>query len=66
MASSTLTATEEPTRPIRPVSSGTPPQRSWILESGLALSITILGANLLAESIRDIVDPFAKQWGPGR
>jgi peptide/nickel transport system permease protein len=33
---------------------------------GLALSITILGANLLAESVRDIVDPFAKQAGPGR
>jgi peptide/nickel transport system permease protein len=33
---------------------------------GLALSLTILGANLLAESVRDIVDPFAKQWGPGR
>jgi peptide/nickel transport system permease protein len=33
---------------------------------GLALSITILGANLLAESVRDIVDPFAKQSGPGR
>jgi len=33
---------------------------------GLALSLTILGANLLAESVRDIVDPFAKQSGPGR
>jgi peptide/nickel transport system permease protein len=33
---------------------------------GLALSLTILGANLLAESVRDIVDPFAKQAGPGR
>jgi peptide/nickel transport system permease protein len=33
---------------------------------GLALSITILGANLLAESVRDIVDPFARQWGAGR
>jgi peptide/nickel transport system permease protein len=33
---------------------------------GVALSLTILGANLLAESVRDIVDPFAKQWGPGR
>jgi peptide/nickel transport system permease protein len=33
---------------------------------GLALSLTISGANLLAESVRDIVDPFAKQAGPGR
>jgi peptide/nickel transport system permease protein len=26
---------------------------------GLALSLTILGANLLAEAVRDVVDPFA-------
>ena len=34
IAASTRTATEEPTRPMRPVSSGTPRQRSSILESG--------------------------------
>ena len=35
------TALEAPTRPMRPVSSGTPRQRSWILESGLAPSIRV-------------------------
>jgi len=33
---------------------------------GLALSLTILGANLLAEAVRDVVDPFARQWSLGR
>jgi peptide/nickel transport system permease protein len=42
-------------------------QAPWLaIFPGLALSLTILGANLLAESVRDIVDPFAKQAGPGR
>jgi peptide/nickel transport system permease protein len=27
---------------------------------GLALSLTIVGANLLAEAVRDVVDPFAQ------
>ncbi len=35
----------------------------WIaIFPGLALSFTILGANLFAEAVRDLIDPFAKQW----
>lgn len=30
---------------------------------GLAISLTILGANLVGEAIRDIIDPFAQSWG---
>ena len=30
---------------------------------GLAISITILGANLVGEAIRDIIDPFSQSWG---
>ena len=40
-ASSTRTATDEPTRPMRPFKSGTPPQRSSMVESGPELSITV-------------------------
>ena len=32
---------------------------------GLALSLTILGANLLAEAVRDVVDPFARGMSGG-
>jgi peptide/nickel transport system permease protein len=35
-------------------------QAPWLaIFPGLALSVTILGANLLAEAVRDAVDPFA-------
>lgn len=33
---------------------------------GVALSLTILSANLIADAVRDIVDPFSKQWAAGR
>jgi peptide/nickel transport system permease protein len=32
---------------------------------GLALSLTILGANLVAETIRDLIDPYAQRQGMG-
>lgn len=37
-------------------------QQAWWLAvfPGLALSLTILGANLLAEAVRDVVDPFGQ------
>lgn len=42
-------------------------QAPWLaIFPGLALSVTILGANLVAEAVRDIVDPFSRQWSPGR
>lgn len=33
---------------------------------GVALSLTILSANLIADAVRDIVYPFSKQWAAGR
>lgn len=42
-------------------------QAPWLaIFPGLALSLTILGANLVAEAVRDVIDPFAKQWSAGR
>jgi peptide/nickel transport system permease protein len=36
-------------------------QAPWLaIFPGLALSLTILGANLLAEAVRDVVDPFGQ------
>jgi peptide/nickel transport system permease protein len=36
-------------------------QAPWLaIFPGLALSVTILGANLLAEAVRDVVDPFGR------
>jgi peptide/nickel transport system permease protein len=32
---------------------------------GIALSLTILGANLVAETIRDLIDPYAQRQGVG-
>ncbi|MDI6858351.1 MAG: ABC transporter permease [Dehalococcoidia bacterium] len=42
-------------------------QAPWLaIFPGLALSLTILGANLVAEAVRDVIDPFAKQMAAGR
>src|SRR5205814_7157721 len=41
MAPSMRTATDEPMRPMRPLSSGTPPQRSSIGDSGPAFSMMV-------------------------
>ena len=39
-------------------------QAPWMATfPGLAISITILGANLVGEAIRDLIDPFAQSWG---
>jgi peptide/nickel transport system permease protein len=39
-------------------------QAPWLaVFPGLAISLTILGANLVGEAVRDIIDPFAQSWG---
>ena len=39
-------------------------QAPWLaIFPGLAISLTILGANLVGEAVRDIIDPFAQSWG---
>jgi peptide/nickel transport system permease protein len=39
-------------------------QAPWLaIFPGLAISITILGANLVGEAVRDIIDPFSQSWG---
>jgi peptide/nickel transport system permease protein len=39
-------------------------QAPWLaIFPGLAISFTILGANLVGEAVRDIIDPFAQSWG---
>jgi peptide/nickel transport system permease protein len=39
-------------------------QAPWLaIFPGLAISLAILGANLVGEAVRDIIDPFAKSWG---
>jgi peptide/nickel transport system permease protein len=39
-------------------------QAPWLaIFPGLAISLTVLGANLVGEAVRDIIDPFAQSWG---
>ncbi len=39
-------------------------QAPWLaIFPGLAISITILGANLIGEAVRDIIDPFSQSFG---
>ena len=42
-------------------------QAPWLaIFPGLAVSITILGANMLAEAVRDIIDPFSSGMNAGK
>jgi len=39
-------------------------QAPWLaIFPGLAISLTILGANLVGEAVRDIIDPFSQSFG---
>jgi peptide/nickel transport system permease protein len=39
-------------------------QAPWLaIFPGLAISLTILGANLVGEAVRDIIDPFSQNFG---